>query len=248
MAFDGTWRNEPPYSGFDGDALVMRTGRDTDWWNNTYYGFLHGNGHFLGQPAEGDRTLELTFSAAYRRQYDQAGAMVHVDDRTWMKCGIEFTEGVMKFSVVVTRDDQSDWSVRPWHGDPSEPVELRRPARSLDEQPGPQHIGEEVVVAEPSASIIERNQEEVRPIEAFDHRRAVGAARERVARGRGEPLEHRRVEQELADLGPESVARVAQSELHQCAPIGPNSASAARWAPTRWSSSTRGHAFARRYS
>jgi len=125
MAFDGTWRNEPPYSGFDGDALVMRTGRDTDWWNNTYYGFLHGNGHFLGQPAEGDRTLELTFSAAYRRQYDQAGAMVHVDDRTWMKCGIEFTEGVMKFSVVVTRDDQSDWSVRPWHGDPSEPVTLR---------------------------------------------------------------------------------------------------------------------------
>lgn len=125
MAFEGVWRNEPPYSAWDGDELVIRTGRETDWWNNTYYGFLHLNGHFLGLEAEGDRTFTVTFAAGYERQYDQAGAMVHVDDRSWMKCGIEFTDGAMNVSVVVTRDDQSDWSVRPWHGDPAQPVTVR---------------------------------------------------------------------------------------------------------------------------
>lgn len=125
VRFEGIWRNEPPHVGHVGEALVVRTGPDTDWWNNTYYGFVHLNGHFLGSEAAGDRTLQLTFSAGYERQYDQAGAMVRVDDENWMKCGIEFTEGVMKFSVVVTRDGRSDWSVRPWRGEPAQPVTLR---------------------------------------------------------------------------------------------------------------------------
>ena len=125
MGFDGIWRNEPPFFRREAETLVVRTGRETDYWNNTFYGFVHANGHFLGQDAEGDRTLVLSFLAGYRDQYDQAGAMIRVDDHTWMKCGIEFTEGTMKFSVVVTRGDQSDWSVRPYHGDPSLPVTLR---------------------------------------------------------------------------------------------------------------------------
>lgn len=123
--FEGRWLNEPPHVWNEGGALMVRTGRETDWWNNTFYGFLHLSGHFLGREAEGDATLVVSFSASFTQQYDQAGAMIHVDDRTWMKCGIEFTEGTAKFSVVVTRDDQSDWSVRPWHGDPHGPVTLR---------------------------------------------------------------------------------------------------------------------------
>jgi hypothetical protein len=39
--------------------------------------------------------------------------MLRVDANNWLKTGIEFTDGRAHFSVVVTRDDQSDWSVIP---------------------------------------------------------------------------------------------------------------------------------------
>jgi uncharacterized protein len=120
------WRNEPPFHEWRGEALVVRTGRETDYWNNTFYGFRHLNGHFLAMPVNGDFSLEVTFSASYERLYDQAGAMVFVDENNWLKCGTEFTDGALHFSVVVTRDDQSDWSVMTLPGGATNaPVTLR---------------------------------------------------------------------------------------------------------------------------
>ena len=119
------WRNAPPYHEMRGETLVVRTGKDTDYWNNTFYGFRHADGHFLATPVTGDFTYELTFSADYRRLYDQAGAMLWVDGDNWLKTGTEFTDGALHFSVVVTRDDQSDWSVMALGGAVGTPVTLR---------------------------------------------------------------------------------------------------------------------------
>ena len=119
------WRNEPPHHEMRGETLVVRTGKDTDYWNNTFYGFRHANGHFLATPVTGDFSYELTFSADYQRLYDQAGAMLWIDGNNWLKTGIEFTDGALHFSVVVTRDDQSDWSVMVLGGEVSAPVTLR---------------------------------------------------------------------------------------------------------------------------
>jgi len=119
------WRNEPPFHEERGGVLIVRTGKDTDYWNNTFYGFRHDNGHFRATPVTGDFSLEVTFSADYRRLYDQAGAMLFVNANNWLKCGVEFTDGAMHFSVVVTQDDQSDWSVMPLAVDPQTPVTLR---------------------------------------------------------------------------------------------------------------------------
>jgi len=124
-AGQGVWRNPPPFHEWRDGTLVVRTGTETDWWNNTFYQFRHLDGHFLGTPVTGDFSLELTFSANYSRLYDQAGAMLFVDENNWLKCGTEFTDGALHFSVVVTRDDQSDWSVRALGTDPALPVTLR---------------------------------------------------------------------------------------------------------------------------
>jgi regulation of enolase protein 1 (concanavalin A-like superfamily) len=105
------WRNQPPFYEERGDTLVVKTGKDTDYWNNTFYGFKHADGHFHATEVSGDFSFEVTFYASYQRLYDQAGAMLLVDDENWLKCGVELTDGAMHFSVVVTRDDQSDWSV-----------------------------------------------------------------------------------------------------------------------------------------
>jgi uncharacterized protein len=122
---DAFWRNPPPFHQWRDGTLVVKTGRETDYWNNTFYGFTHGNGHFLAQPVRGDFSLELSFYARYANLYDQAGAMVRVDDANWLKTGTEFTDGALHFSVVVTRDDQSDWSVMKLAGDATAPVTLR---------------------------------------------------------------------------------------------------------------------------
>lgn len=90
---DSFWRNEPPFHERGGEVLIVRTGREGDCWNNTFYGFRHLNGHFLATPVGGDFTMEVTFSANYQRLYDQAGAMVFVDDSNWLKCGASSPTG-----------------------------------------------------------------------------------------------------------------------------------------------------------
>jgi len=44
--------------------------------------------------------------------------MVRLDELNWLKCGIEFVEGVQQVSAVVTRD-YSDWSVVPMPQNPA---------------------------------------------------------------------------------------------------------------------------------
>ena len=51
--------------------------------------------------------------------------MIYVDDRTWLKAGTEFTDGAPHFSVVATREDQSDWSMMPLSGAADETVTMR---------------------------------------------------------------------------------------------------------------------------
>ncbi len=119
------WLNVPPGHREDEGKLVLVSGRETDFWNNTFYGFRHTNGHARLTPVTGDFSLTVDFSAPYATLYDQAGAMLFVDADNWLKCGVEFTDGRRNFSVVVTRDDQSDWSVMPLDGPPEAPVTLR---------------------------------------------------------------------------------------------------------------------------
>ncbi|MEP5622615.1 MAG: DUF1349 domain-containing protein [Hyphomicrobiales bacterium] len=102
------WHCEPPLWEFD-DKLMLRTGSKTDFWRGTYYGFYRDNGHFLGLPVTGNFTAVLTFTGVYETLYDQAGLMLRVDDKHWMKTGIEFSDSVTNFSAVVTREN-SDWS------------------------------------------------------------------------------------------------------------------------------------------
>lgn len=104
------WLNPPASAHLEGTDLVVETRRDTDFWQTTYYGFQHDNGHVLHQTRHGDFTAETRFTGAYEELYDQAGLMIRHDADHWMKCGIEFTDGLCHFSTVVTTRGRSDWS------------------------------------------------------------------------------------------------------------------------------------------
>ncbi len=108
---DAEWHCEPPEWSLTNDALELTTGDKTDFWQDTFYGFRRDDGHFLGRAVKGDFTASVTFDAAYKTLYDQAGLMMRADANTWLKTGIEYSDDVTNFSVVVTRDGRSDWSV-----------------------------------------------------------------------------------------------------------------------------------------
>lgn len=125
MFQDFSWLNEPPQSTVDSESLTLATGNRTDFWQTTFYGFRRDNGHAFLAPVAGDFTISATVIGDYSALYDQAGLMLRIDERNWIKAGIEFTDGLMHFSVVVTRD-LSDWSVMPLpDAKPSDPVAVR---------------------------------------------------------------------------------------------------------------------------
>lgn len=120
-----TWLNEPPSWRADDNGLELVTGHATDFWRHTFYGFVRDNGHAFLRGVTGDFSAAVTVSATYEHLYDQAGLMLRVDEANWIKTGIEYTDGMMHFSVVVTRE-VSDWSVIPLPGaKPSDRVHVR---------------------------------------------------------------------------------------------------------------------------
>jgi regulation of enolase protein 1 (concanavalin A-like superfamily) len=112
------WYNEPAQWSDDGGTISITTDAKTDYWRKTHYGFIRDNGHFYYQAVTGNFLAQVKLIGQYRDLYDQGGLMVRVDETTWIKCGIEYVEGVQQASAVVTRDF-SDWSVSPLSQNPS---------------------------------------------------------------------------------------------------------------------------------
>lgn len=106
----GEWLNAPADWAFENGVLRVNTGERTDFWRHTHYGFVRDEGHFWHFPAPEVFTASLTFDGDYETLYDQAGLMLRVDQENWIKCGIEHSDGMTNFSIVVTRGN-SDWSV-----------------------------------------------------------------------------------------------------------------------------------------
>lgn len=110
---DWTWLNPPTDWTESADGgLDVRTEADTDFWVTTHYGFVRDTGHALLRPVPATFRMRLTFTGDYREQYDQAGLLLRLDERNWVKTGIEYVDGTQQLSAVVTRD-VSDWSVVP---------------------------------------------------------------------------------------------------------------------------------------
>ncbi len=104
------WINEPAqWSAADG-VLTMTADSRTDFWRTTHYGFVRDNGHVYGDEVGGDFDLTVRVRGAYADQFDQAGAMVRVDEQHWLKTGIEYVDGRMRFSTVITLV-YSSWAV-----------------------------------------------------------------------------------------------------------------------------------------
>src|ERR1700687_159422 len=106
------WYNEPPKWSVDDKMVTIESGPQTDFWRLTHSGVIKDDGHFYSQYQAGDFVAEVKVNGNYNALYDQAGLMVRVDEANWIKCGIEFIDGVQHASAVITRE-YSDWSIVP---------------------------------------------------------------------------------------------------------------------------------------
>jgi regulation of enolase protein 1 (concanavalin A-like superfamily) len=104
------WLNEPAQWSEQGSELIVTADAGTDFWRVTGYGYVRDDGHLYGEVLAGDFDLSMRVRGSYADQYDQAGAMVRVDERRWLKTGVEYFEGRLRFSTVVTLD-YSSWAL-----------------------------------------------------------------------------------------------------------------------------------------
>lgn len=108
------WYQEPTTWRLDADGLRLRSEAGTDFWQRTHYGFEADNGHLLGLEAAGDFVLTTRVTSRPVHQYDQAGLMVRLSPRCWLKTSVEFEpDGMNRLGAVVTNAQYSDWSTQP---------------------------------------------------------------------------------------------------------------------------------------
>jgi uncharacterized protein len=135
------WLNPPPAWSMEAAGLVVRPAANTDFWQETHYGFRADNGHFLHFEVAGDFAMATKVRFHPAHQYDQAGLMVRVAPSCWIKTSVEYeSEGPSKVGAVVTNHSYSDWSLQDFPRGPNE-VRLRIRRESQDFQiewsPGP---------------------------------------------------------------------------------------------------------------
>src|SRR4051812_45252732 len=119
MAGEMAWLNEPAEWDVTDGLVRVVTRPKTDFWRRTFCGWVTDSGHYYHRPVTGDFTADVTVGAAHSALFDQAGLMLRVDERNWIKSGLELTSGAVHVSTVVTRDD-SDLSTVPlpgWSGE-----------------------------------------------------------------------------------------------------------------------------------
>jgi regulation of enolase protein 1 (concanavalin A-like superfamily) len=122
--WDGTWLNPPPAARVVDGALVVSAAGGTDLWRETSYGFTRDSGHALLAPLAVGRALEVTVTAELSQLYDQLGLLVRADEASWIKAGLERTDGAVHLSSVATAG-RSDWSVSPLGPGDGGPFTLR---------------------------------------------------------------------------------------------------------------------------
>ncbi len=121
---EGRWTTEPAAVVVDGAGLRVTAREGSDAWRTTSYGFIHDSEHALLRPFTQNTAVEVTFILDFSEQFDQAGVFVRADETTWMKAGVEHSDGVDSLGAVVTRG-VSDWSLAPVPGWGGRPVTVR---------------------------------------------------------------------------------------------------------------------------
>ncbi len=114
----GRWTVPPAAVEAEAEDLLVTPAAGSDAWRETSYGFTRDDAPALVVDLADPGAVEVTFTLDLTAEFDQAGLVVRADERTWIKAGVELSDGMPQVGAVVTLG-KSDWSVRPvpeWSG------------------------------------------------------------------------------------------------------------------------------------
>jgi regulation of enolase protein 1 (concanavalin A-like superfamily) len=98
--------------------LLLAAPAKKDFWRKTYYEplMVKDNAPFLYSTIsmkDMPFTIETKFTIQPKKQFDQVGILIRMDNEHWIKTGIEVVDGTSRLSCVVT-NGFSDWSTQAW--------------------------------------------------------------------------------------------------------------------------------------
>jgi len=105
------WFNEPEKWEIKNNALIMNVTPNSDYWRISHYGFTVDDAPFYYATYGGEFEAKVKITGNYIARFDQMGLMIRVDEKNYIKTGIEFVDGKFNISTVVTHH-KSDWSVK----------------------------------------------------------------------------------------------------------------------------------------
>jgi regulation of enolase protein 1 (concanavalin A-like superfamily) len=120
----GQWTHQPIATAIEGGDLLITAKEGSDAWRRTSYGYVKESEHALLTRLPWGSAMEVTFTADYRRQFDQAGLFILAGEVHWIKAGVEWVDGELQLGAVVTHEF-SDWSTSPLNGPRGSPVTIR---------------------------------------------------------------------------------------------------------------------------
>lgn len=105
------WLNQPRKFSLENDRLILVTDPETDYWQQTYYGFRNDNAPTFIKEIEGDFTFTVKTEFEAKTQYDQCGTILYQDSENWMKASVESeNQDFARLGSVVTNLGFSDWA------------------------------------------------------------------------------------------------------------------------------------------
>lgn len=104
------WFNEPEKWEIKSNALIMNVTANSDYWRISHYGFTVDDAPFYYANYGGEFEAKVKLTGNYIARFDQMGLMIRIDEKNYIKTGVEFVDGKFNVSTVVTHD-KSDWSV-----------------------------------------------------------------------------------------------------------------------------------------
>ncbi len=107
------WLNMPRQATVTDCKIVIYTEPETDFWQDTYYGFSRNNGHALLVDAEEKTTFCVKAAHMGNDIYDHCGILVYLDEKNWAKLCMEYMGSQSRtLGAVVTTQGYSDLSVQ----------------------------------------------------------------------------------------------------------------------------------------